>query len=145
MNPEHEVIYNVDDNAIGFVVNTFCELNYVDKHSVWKYFDTPTGEMINYYMKYIAVSVRNYNEDQRDRELIYLEELSTKEKTIDFSDISAGSVYAMLTSVQKISLIDFKFDVGVDVSADKAQYYISNIDKFGGSVKGLFDYNNQKK
>ena len=74
VNPEHEVIYNVDDNAIGFVVNTFCELNYVDKHSVWKYFDTPTGEMINYYMKYIAVSVRNYNEDQRDRELIYLEE-----------------------------------------------------------------------
>lgn len=145
VNPEHEVIYNVDDNAIGFVVNTFCELNYVDKHSVWKYFDTPTSEMINYYMKYIAVSVRNYNEDQRDRELIYLEELSTKEKTIDFSDISAGSVYAMLTSVQKISLVDFKFDVGVDVSADNAQYYISNIDKFGGSVKGLFDYNNQKK
>lgn len=115
VNPMGDVYYNIDDNAIGLVVNCYSMLNNIDMYDVWNnILFPPTNEILEDPQNYIAIPFRDYvNEDRMTAELErskYLHNVITNiEYTVDVKDI---------LSKQEIRIIDFQRKMNSVVSRE---------------------------
>ena len=125
---DNKSIYKIDDNAIGFIVNVYCQLNGIDKFSVWKSFnDVPQNYDESEQMIYAAIPVRIYNQTTpRECEYDILRKLSERETTLSFDGIEEGCVYISETEGQVVHVIDFEKGTRAIVAREAALDFIKN-------------------
>ena len=103
---EEKSIYTIDDNVIGFLVNTYAIINGMDCLTLWKSFSKPgEGEIPKEPYKYIAIPYRIYNGDR---------ELEFKLAPLLHKTIMSSKVYDDIDSItkdQKIYMINFKKNI----------------------------------
>lgn len=125
---ENKSIYKIDDNAIGFVINTYCRLNGIDKFSVWKSFNrVPQQYKESEQMLYASIPVRIYSiVKPREYEYEMLSLLSERETTLSFVGFEEGTVYKSETDKQVVHVIDFEKGKRMVVARETALDFIRN-------------------
>lgn len=140
-------IYKIDDNAIGFICNTYAESNKMNKYSIWKsYRDVYTyGKITPYtfhsknFLNFIVIPIRIYDRD-REEEYAFHRMLLDEIIDINFDNVN---VYDILTENDKVLLVDFSKGLARIVTHDDAVRFAVNPGIFDNNIEKYCFYINQ--
>lgn len=140
-------IYKIDDNAIGFICNTYADINRMNKYDIWKsYRDvyaygkiTPYTFHSKSFLNFLVIPIRIYDRDRED-EYFFHRMLLDEIEDIDFENVN---IYDILTENDAVLLVDFKKGLARGISHNKAVIFAENAEKFDNNIEKYWLFINQ--
>jgi hypothetical protein len=143
-------IYHVDDNAIGFIINVYCEQHGISPLDVWKgikkceHFDTKSI-LEHIHLDYIAVPFRMYYDD-RKYEILFGKQMQdcADEFETFFDDETPEELYIRTTTPSLVTFARFRGSIDKDefltVNSVFAERAMKDLEKFDYSPEKLTQY-----